>query len=409
MRRVFSFLLLLTFTLWLAGCGAGTHSTPMTPTGAGTGTGGNGGSGGGTGGGGSMNGFVSYVYTAGSSNINGYGVSANGTLTAVTGSPYGNSTIGQIATNGADLYVINGDFVTLTTFGLDKSTGALTKGASQNSIIGNQNPQDQASTLALDHTGGDLYIGEMDGSGDDGFNIFSLSNPAAPMQIQWEGGSGQESFGPPLVFSPDNQFAYNGNCYHLGWTIFEYQRAANGTLTLNNINGGGASGPAVLDQNFPCPEAFAVSAQGFLAVAYNDETGNGTTMPVMLTTYKINADGSLTAVANSKVTTASSLNPNNSANPQVGIAFDPTGMLLAVAGSGGVQTFSMNAGGTLAPAAAATGGTVQFQNVTWDKSNHIFATGNGQLYVFNSTNGTLTQASGSPYAGGVGVVALPLQ
>ena len=110
--------------------------------------------------------------------------------------------------------------------------------------------------------------------------------------------------------------------------------------------------------------------------------------------YTINADGTLTAVANSQVKTAST-----SANT-VATNFDPTGSFLAVAGDGGVQTFAINANGTPAAVASPQSAGANFQNVAWDNSNHVFAANSSQLYVFNSSTGVLTPASGSPHAGG---------
>jgi hypothetical protein len=93
----------------------------------------------------------------------------------------------------------------------------------------------------------------------------------------------------------------------------------------------------------------------------------------------------------------------------MGINFDPTGTYLAAVGNGGVQTFAMSATGLLTPVQAPVAAGSNFQNVAWDKSNHVFATSTNQLYVWNSTNGMLAPAAGSPYGGGGGVVALPLQ
>jgi hypothetical protein len=128
---------------------------------------------------------------------------------------------------------------------------------------------------------------------------------------------------------------------------------------------------------------------------------------VFLMTYKINGDGTLTAVSGSQQQTASTAD-SSSANT-VAANFDPSGTVLAMAGNGGIQTYSLNGNGTLTPAGAAQNAGVKFQNVAWDDSNHVFATNSSNLFVFNSANGILSQASGSPYAGGQALTVLPLE
>ena len=83
--------------------------------------------------------------------------------------------------------------------------------------------------------------------------------------------------------------------------------------------------------------------------------------------------------------------------------------ILAMAGNGGLQTYSLNGNGILTPGGSPQDARVKFHNIAWDSSNHVFVTNDTQLYVFNSGNGLLAPASGSPYAGGPGLAVLPLQ
>jgi hypothetical protein len=41
---------------------------------------------------------------------------------------------------------------------------------------------------------------------------------------------------------------------------------------------------------------------------------------------------------------------------------------------------------------------VQFNAFAWDSANHLFALGNGELYVYTVTTSSITEASGSPYS-----------
>jgi hypothetical protein len=175
-------------------------------------------------------------------------------------------------------------------------------------------------------------------------------------------------------------------------------------LTPPNLQTG-AVGPPVPPPSgdYPCPAAFAASSNGFLAIAYTQQPQGGT---YFIGTYTINSDGSLTPVTGSEATTAST---QSQTGGDIAINFDPTGTYLTVAGNGGVQTYSMNASGILSPAAAPLDAGVAFENVGWDKSNHVFASTSSQLYVWNASSGQLTPASGSPYPGATGLAVLPLQ
>jgi len=393
-RRLFvlitSICVILSFGL-LAGCGSGLSSSSSNTSGN---SGGSGSSGSGSSSG--------YVYTAGANAINAYSVNSDGSLTAVSGSPYSAGTVNFIVTNGSNVYTIASDNQTLDVYSLNKSSGALTMASSTNAIAGNPNTGDFAGPLSLDHTGTSLYVQNYDSSGDDGYNFFNVSSGSTATQVQWDGSS--EVFGPALVFSPDNNYAYSGNCYHASWSTFRYTRASNGTLSSPTMLTGADGSPVMNPGDQPCPVAFAVSATGYLAIAYSAQPQPGT---FLIGTYKINSDGSLTPVTNSMATTAS--NGGTNGQSTVAINFDPTGTYLAVAGNGGVQTFSLGSSGLLTAAGSAQDAGTAFLNVGWDKSNHVFATTSSQLYVWTSNNGNLSPVSGSPYSGGAGLAVLPSQ
>lgn len=382
--------------------GTGTSGTG-TATGTGSTSGGGTGSSSGSGSGSTSSSYSSYVYTAGASSITGYGVNADGSLTAIPGSPFAVATDNNIVTNGSNVYTVDADGQTLKVYSISESSGALTFGSSTNAISSQTFSGDIVSNLSLDHTGATLYAGNVDSSGDDGLNEFNVSSGSSATAIGYTGNS--EAFGPPLVFSPDNKYVYNGNCYHIGWSTFRYARNSDGTLTsLPGPSGADSPPVAPPSGDDPCPSAYAVSAKGFLAIAYTDTPQGGT---YMIGTYKINSDGSLTPVSGSQATTAS--NGGTTGNTSVAIDFDPTGTWLAVAGNGGVQTFAMDSSGLPSPAGAPQDAGVSFLNVEWDKSNHLFATTSSQLYVWNASGGQLTPASGSPQSGGTGLAVLPLQ
>jgi 6-phosphogluconolactonase (cycloisomerase 2 family) len=331
-------------------------------------------------------------------------------VTPLAGSPYAASLVqnANVVTNGANLYAIAEGDTNLDVFSIDKSSGALTLANTTSVIAGDPNTGDIAfSPLALDHTGASLYVG-VGTNINGGVNVFAVGSGPNAKQVQYL--SGPSLALSPQAFSPNNQFGYASACSARVEGFFGFTRASDGTLkTMNPGNSqapGNFQGPTGNPGEAFCPQGFAASAKGYLSVvwfpfAYASTGQVGTESYV--TTYTINADGTLTAVANSQVKTASS-----SANKVVA-NFDPTGSFLAVAGDGGVQTFAINASGTLSAVGSPQSAGANFQNVAWDNSNHVFAANSSQLYVFNSSTGVLTPASGSPHAGGPELAVLPLK
>ncbi|HWC20417.1 MAG TPA: hypothetical protein VG498_25600 [Terriglobales bacterium] len=382
---------------------SGSSSGGSGSAGSGSGNSGSSGSGSGNGGSGAGTSFVSFAYTASTNAIVGYGVNSDGSLAPLPGSPYAASLAQNtnIVTNGANLYATAQGQTNLDIFSIDKSNGALTLANTSNAIAGDPNQGDIAFHLALDHTGASLYVG-VGTNIDGGVNVFAIGSSPNAQPVQYLAGPSLPL--SPRVFSPNNQYAYTSACTARVEGIFGYTRVSD--ATLKDMNPGTPQPPSGNPGEAFCPQALATSAKGYLAIVwypfgYASSGQVGTETYVV--TYTINADGTLTAVANSQIKTASS-----SANKVVA-NFDPTGSFLAVAGDGGAQTFAMNANGTLAAVGSPQSAGANFQDVTWDNSNHVFAANSSQLYVFDSSTGVLTLASGSPHAGGPQLTVFPIR
>jgi 6-phosphogluconolactonase (cycloisomerase 2 family) len=424
MRRLsvlFTCLPLVIFLSLLVACGGTSSNTgnnasnsPASPPNAGNGAGsGSAGSGSGSGGSGSSgsgsasgSSSVSYVYTASASTISGYGVGSNGSLTAVSGSPYSSSTAQgtNIVTNGGNLYAIAAGNTNLDIFSINKSNGSLTPASGASATTGDPNPGDPAQALALDHSGTSLYVNVGVTNQNGGINAFTVGSGSSAQQFQFLS-TGATAF-PPLVFSPDDQYAYSNTCFFRTEGVHAFTRASDGTL--KGLSLGPVTEPTVTGAAF-CPGALAVSAKGYLAVVWVQDLMccGSSENHVYVMTYKINGDGTLTAISGSQQQTASTAD-SSSAN-SVAANFDPSGSVLAMTGNGGIQTYSLDGNGTLAPAGSPQNAGVKFQKIAWDNSNHVFATDSSNLYVFNSSSGMLSPASGSPYAGGQALTVLPLQ
>jgi hypothetical protein len=81
-----------------------------------------------------------------------------------------------------------------------------------------------------------------------------------------------------------------------------------------------------------------------------------------------------------------------------GMAMSPSGKLLAVNGTGGLQIFHYNGA---SPITHYTGllTSNQIDQMFWDNANHLYAISStaNKLYVFTITPTSATQATGSPY------------
>jgi hypothetical protein len=81
------------------------------------------------------------------------------------------------------------------------------------------------------------------------------------------------------------------------------------------------------------------------------------------------------------------------------ISMSPSGKLLAVAGTVGLQVFHFNGAD---PITAFTGllTTDEVDQVAWDNQNHLYAISQpaGKLFVFTISPTNRTPAPGSPYA-----------
>jgi hypothetical protein len=244
--------------------------------------------------------------------------------------------------------------------------------------------------MSLDHSGQTLYAMENAGA-DDLFYFFFNVSTGTPATIGKIGPS--TAYSSPLVFSPDNQHAYGFSCFHLGWVITGFLRNGDGSLapitTSNDVpmyDGG---------NQFYCPVGQAISQMGYMAVA--DTAVNTNT--VGRGVYKINADGSLTLLQNSTLTTPLTMAGNGCCG-EVAMSVDPSGQMLALAGQSGIQMYQLMPGGTLTPIGALQQSGPNYLVVQWDADTHVYAISTSGLNVFSSANGALTPSSGSPHAAG---------
>ncbi len=353
---------------------------------------------------------VAYVYVSSlpantnSTQIVAYAAAANGTLTQVDGTPF-EANEGALAVRGRYLYGVSNSATDIDSYRIGPH-GELNYAASTNWAVHNPNDCGSAGWLFTDRTGTDLYDFEFDGDcANNGYQSYRAQLGTGDLTYLGYANGGAGSFSGvylPATFLGNDRYAYeatNNGCFYYGVSGFE--RSANGLLS-----------PASLAWTLPAPpDGYRIYIPTFAAADPFDH--------VAMTLWAANPPGcsnasqqiaSFTADAKGNLTTT-----NTSANmpsTQVTVVRDlkvsPSGLLLAVAGEGGLQVFHFNGANpptTYTPLLT----TDAVSQMFWDNDNHLYAISqtSGQLLVFTVTPSGYSQAPGSPYTiaqpGGIAV------
>jgi hypothetical protein len=340
-------------------------------------------------------GHASLTPGQGETQIEGYSVAADGSLTKISGAPFavGGYTT-QIAVNGKYLFASthielgNNQFPKKMNSYKISSVGALTL----SHVLGNAD----LTNITLDRTGETLY-GQLDGTTD----LLSY-------EVRWADG-GLEYLGQvtahdlayeqawqdlPVTFSADNKYAF-------GTTDASYLRAGNHELVRAST--------AVTQ-----PVSFALAADPNNNLAGIADLGFNASGFAMygIASYQVASDGTLTTTA-----TAENVPRLNSSSFDT-LSVSPSGKFLAVSAGGEVQIFHWNGAAPVTPFAdlplayypgvpnqvGGVGGSAVI--LLWDNANHLFAYeegftpapsgSNGYLYVWTVTADGVTSAPGSP-------------
>jgi hypothetical protein len=331
---------------------------------------------------------IAYVYVSNSANqIVGLSANAAGKLTPIPGSPFKGTGGASMAVNGKYLF---GQGTTNIYSYLIASNGALKQVASFNAV--KYNPEGDFGFLEylfLDHTGTTLY----DLIGDDvnnPYQAFKINQSNGELTFIWAGGEGRGN-NTPMTFTGNNHLCYAATDFYLNPYIFGFQRNSNGTITEINDD---APLPIAKAGDVYLPVFAIADPTNHVAVSIYPEKGapfGPQDGPELLATYTADAAGNL--------------NTNSTYKNMPGVAvgsvnrmrMSPSGKLLAVTGTAGVQLFHFNGA---SPITKYTGllvsGSVSM--AYWDNANHLYVLGSSKLYVFTATPTGVSQASGSPYA-----------
>jgi hypothetical protein len=348
---------------------------------------------------------VAYVYVSSSpssnkSEINAFAASRNGTLTAVSGSPFP-AKVQSMAVNPKYLFGTDGVYIYSFSVAPD---GSLQKIGSINAQKYNGYNCGGPYVLFLDHTGTTLYDEDFYGNicANNTYQSFSIDRSTG--ELSYLGASDPSVvFNVPLSFIGNNAYAYGSSSREYNSSIFGFRRNSDGTLTDLNLN---PSLPVSKQGDFYVTYGAATDPTNHVAISVVPHNGNTWQQdgPPQLATYTADSKGNLTTKSTfSNMPAAAVKHVDN-------IQTSPSGKLLAVGGMAGLQIFHFDGGN---PITHYTGLLVkeQVDQFAWDDANHLYALSlsAGKLYVFTVTPTSVSQAPGSPYliTNPQGVTVLP--
>jgi hypothetical protein len=325
--------------------------------------------------------------------IAGYAAAANGSLTPLPGSPW-TADVTSMAVNGKYLFGANRNGIYIDAYHINQTNGSLALWSQTD--VAKMNPIDcgYSGALVLDHTGATLY--DLDYMDDGCANndlrslkvnssVGSLSNLGTTQGNRWLTGT-------PTILA-NNVFAYEASCLgNMYWGIWGFKRQSNGDLTdLANFS---STLPTAKPGDFWCPSNAAADPFGNVGIVMQavgesfDPDGGA-----QIASFGADANGNLTT------TNTAAQMPAGAFGTALTSSMSPSGRLLAVGGSAGLQVFHFN--GAAAPTKY-TGLLVsgEIDQMFWDKQNHLYAISRpaGRLYVFTITPTSVSQAPGSPHA-----------
>jgi hypothetical protein len=339
---------------------------------------------------------VAYVYVssnvyASNPRIYAYGAASNGKLTAVAGSPFSAAIAygGSLAVNAKYLFATNG--IDISSFAI-ASSGALHRVASSDAQGFNQSDCGGPVSLFLDRSGATLYDEDIySDCANNAYQFFGVGASSGDLNYLGTTARTTPEFEVPLSFVGDNKYAYGASCYHWNQVIFGFARTSDGTLTPLDID---PAMPDAQNGNFYCPYLSATDSADHVVVPMQPMS-NASFEPsgaYQLAIYTADSSGNLTTSS-----TYSNM-PKVSVGGVTSISLSPSGKLLAVGGTAGVQVFHFNGANPVTQFTGLLNG-VEVDQISWDNDNHLYAISQsgGKLFVFTITPTSHTPVAGSPY------------
>jgi hypothetical protein len=353
---------------------------------------------------------VAYVYVGTAKGVYLYDAASDGKLTLVSGSPFRTAGL-AIGSNGKY-------FITLGTYYVHSylvaSNGAI---KNQVSAIDTRNYYGNGYCRGGDNTGGTIGLANLNHSGQNLYVVFPLDTGVCPASIQTYnitksgdltfndgittgGNAGSGLYQAPAITAND-AFAYAAGDFNCcgqpggfsGFKLGSHGEMENWTFNMSNSVSPNQYSPLYVTAD-PTNHLAAIMSYSFEESLY----------PGQLASYTVDGKGNFSTTA-----TAANM-PYPKVNPSI-LNLSPSGKLLAVAGSTGVQVFHFNGANPITPYSGVLT-SAPMDAIRWDESNHLYALSNsmGKLYVYTITPTSIIKVYGSPYqiTGANALVVVPI-
>jgi hypothetical protein len=332
--------------------------------------------------------YVSAGPPGGNFQVNAYTAAANGQLTPVPGSPFADNVQNL---SGTGKYLFGDDGVNIYSYSI-ASSGAITQVASTNAQQYNGDNCGGPVQLFFDRTGDTLYDRDYYCDANNGYQYFRIDTSNGDLTYLGTSDLSTANY-VPLSFLANNLYAYgaqcNGNMY---WSIFGYKRNSDGSLTVLD---GSFPVPKPKTGDFYCPNLTTADKSNHVVISMQPvlQSSFGSDGNPQVASYTADGSGNLsTSNTNSNM-------PRTLVQNVYDLKFSPSGELVAVAGSAGLQIFHFNGAQPLTKETGLVTAN-EIDQIGWDKNNHLYAISqtSGKLFVFTATPTGVTQAPGSPHS-----------
>jgi hypothetical protein len=354
---------------------------------------------------------VAYVYVNGSHDnkvkICGFAADSNGGLSRIPGSPFpGTVNIGYWA--GKNGYLFGTESTTDATYIYSYSVSSIGV-PSKVAKIKAAGQYEGVSGLFLDRTAEDLYDYEEDFGSNNYYQSFGIDGSTGRLTYLGAYNVGYDSVpGGKMTFAGDNLYAYTAynSCYegYCYWGILGARRNSRGKLV--GLNTSKILPPTPKDGDAYLADYAGADPTDHVAIAVQPFNQFGNDGLPQLATYVVQSDGSLT-------TESAYWNMPTTANQGVNdLEMSPSGKLLAVAGTAGLEVFHSNGSNPITPYTGLLTND-EIDQCLWDNDNHLYAISSksSKLFVFTVTPTSHHQAPGSPHVinkAGAQVIVLPM-
>jgi 6-phosphogluconolactonase (cycloisomerase 2 family) len=322
-----------------------------------------------------------FLYVANGNDVSSYLIHADGSLTAVSGSPFavgGSNVAGD--PNGKFLFSLGGPDPSSDAIKTDtiNSDGSLT-------VASTLIDSTFAGGLSINPAGDTLYVGSIDAAqGNSGWKIYAIQSDGS---LKFNTGI-IDQIAARLSFLPDGSFAYAPYCYHLDANIEGFS-TANGTLTFDR------QFVQQVSSSVECPNAVAVHPSGNLLAAAWSDADNVGPADNLITAYSIDTSTHLL--------TAISGSPFPASGAGVDAVFDSSGKFLILAQDNGVGVYRIDQNSVTEVSGSPFASGTSFNRLVVSPSGGFvlaISTKSQQVYVFSldSSTGTPAPAPGSPSA-----------